>query len=72
MNMKEIRLPFEVVRRFAESILQGNAIYNQLAMEGKLSHICLNIPEALRSSAHITGAHIEEWVRQRFLGKIFK
>lgn len=71
MNMKENKLPFELVQRFAESILQGNAIYNQLAMERKLSHIYLNIPEAMITSAHITG-NIEEWVSLTILFESMK
>lgn len=66
MNMKENQLPFEVVKRFAESILQGNAIYHQLSIDRKLPHIYLNIPEAMLTTAHITGTHIEEWVSLQF------
>lgn len=65
MNMKDNELSFEVVKRFAESILQGNAIYHHLEMGQKLPHIYLNIPEAMETSAHITG-NIEEWVSLRF------
>lgn len=60
--MSDNELHLSVVKIFAESILRGNAIYNQLAMEEKLSHIYLNVPEAMITSAHITGTHIEEFV----------
>lgn len=55
------QLPDLLVRCYAESLIEGNEVYGQLVEQQKLTHVNLNIPEAMEAAKHKL-ANIMEWV----------
>lgn len=62
MNAVDDQLPFNLIKAFARSILEGNEIYCNLSNANKLQDVNLSIPDAIRAVRVYTRA-LKEWVR---------
>lgn len=62
MDAFDSLLPFDVVKVFAESIVEGNQIYNELRDGQQLLNVNLTIPEAMDAIAKRNLRNLIEWV----------
>lgn len=66
------QLSFDLVKSFAESIVEGNEIYFNLKKSNKLEDVNFSIPDAIRALKMCCSKGLKEWVNPfLFLEGIF-
>lgn len=62
MKAVDDQVPFNLIKAFAHSILEGNEIYCNLSNANNLQDVNLSIPDAIRAVRVYTRG-LKEWVR---------
>lgn len=65
MKAIEDQVPFNLIKAFAESILEGNETYYNISNANKLKDVNLSIPDAIRA-VRVYSRGLREWVRNYF------
>lgn len=61
MKAVEDQVPYKLIRAFAESILEGNAIYCSMSSANKVQDTNLSIPDAIHGARDYSKG-LKEWV----------